>query len=190
MSGGLTVVLDACVLYPAPLRDLLMQLSAEDLFSAKWTNTIHDEWIESVLKSRPDLKRAQLERTRKLMNEAALDPLVTNYEHLIADLKLPDLNDRHVLAAALQSKASVIITFNLKDFPENILNEYGIEAQHPDDFIMALAETKLGPLLNSVKLVRSRLKNPPTHVSEYLETLAKHRLPQTVFLLREYSELL
>ena len=92
---------DACVLYPAPLRDLLMHLAMTDLYHAKWTNDIHDEWIRNVLANRPDLKRSQLERTRELMNKYVRDCLVEKYEHLILSLRLPDLNDRHVLAAAI-----------------------------------------------------------------------------------------
>jgi hypothetical protein len=59
---------DACVLYPAPLRDLLMHMALTDLYRAKWTNAIHEEWIRNVLANRPDLTRQQLERTCELMN--------------------------------------------------------------------------------------------------------------------------
>lgn len=64
------VVLDACVLYPAPLRDFLMHLTLLDSFRARWTEKIHSEWIRNVLKSRPDLNLEQLERTKNLMNFA------------------------------------------------------------------------------------------------------------------------
>jgi len=131
---------DACVLYPAPLRDLLMHLAMTDLYRAKWTNEIHDEWMRNVLANRPDLIRTQLERTRELMNSNVRECLVDGYEKLIPALTLPDPNDRHVLAAAIRSSSSVIVTFNLKDFPAKILKEFGIEAQHPDDFLMHLLD--------------------------------------------------
>jgi predicted nucleic acid-binding protein len=190
MYGSFIAVYDACVLYPAPLRDLLMQLAATDLFRAKWTNEIHDEWIRNVLKDRPDLRREQLERTRGFMDESALDCLIEDYEKIIPSLNLPDPNDRHVLAAAIHSEASIIVTFNLKDFPENVLSEYAIEAQHPDDFIMFLAEIDLSKVLISVKLTRARLTRPSINVDGYLDTLAKQGLPQTVTLLKEYDEFL
>ena len=98
-----TALYDACVLYPAPLRDLLMHLAMTDLFRARWTDQIHDEWISNLSINRPDLKRRQLERTRRLMNAHVLDCLVTGYEGLIDKLKLPDPNDRHVLAAAIRT---------------------------------------------------------------------------------------
>ena len=63
-----TVVYDACVLYPAPLRDFLLQLALADLFRACWTNQIHDEWMRNVLANRPDLSENQLRRTRQLMD--------------------------------------------------------------------------------------------------------------------------
>ena len=121
-------VYDACVLYPAPLRDFLMWIALSDIFSAKWTNKIHDEWIENLLKKRPDLKRKNLERTRLLMNESIPDALVDGYEEIIPKLSLPDENDCHVLAAALKAKKDhsynkgYVVTFNIKDFPFNSYN--------------------------------------------------------------------
>ena len=94
------VVYDACVLYPAPLRDLLMHLAWARLVHARWTDAIHDEWIRNLLANRPDLSRAQLERTRALMERAVPEASVTGYEHRISALTLPDPDDRHVLAAA------------------------------------------------------------------------------------------
>lgn len=116
-SSHFTVVYDACVLYPAPLRDLLMRLALTDLYRARWTDRIHDEWMHSVLKQRPDLKREDLERTRELMNAHVRDCLVTGFEYLIPVVELPDPDDRHVVAAAIHAGADLIVTFNLQDFP-------------------------------------------------------------------------
>ena len=99
---AITALCDACVLYPAPLRDLLMYLAQAGLFRARWTEAIHREWIENLLENEPKRDRARLERTRDLMNEAIPDCLVTDYEELIAALTLPDPDDRHVLAAAIR----------------------------------------------------------------------------------------
>ncbi len=116
----MTAILDACVLYPAPLRDFFMHLALLDTFRARWTQTIHDEWMRNVLQNRPDLRREQLGRTRELMNAHVRDCLVEDYEGLIDTLELPDANDRHVLAAAIRAKADAVVTFNLKDFPKNL----------------------------------------------------------------------
>jgi len=111
-----------------------MHLAVSGLFRAKWTDAIHEEWIRNLLNNRPDLNRAQLERTRELMNRAVPDCLIEGYESLVPALVLPDPHDRHVLAAAISVGARVIVTFNEKDFPSKTLAQFGIEAQHPDEF--------------------------------------------------------
>lgn len=189
MTEGLIAVYDACVLYPMILRDLLLRLATSELFSAKWSNQIHEEWIRNVLKNRPDLSREKLDRVRGLMDQSTLDCIVNDYEHLISKLNLPDPDDRHVLAVALQSKASIIVTFNLKDFPSNILNEYQIEALHPDDFIQTLAEIDRDKVLYSVCTAISSLKKPPINLDEYTWILEKHGMIKTSLLLRAHREL-
>lgn len=185
-----TALYDACVLYPAPLRDLLMRLALTDLFRARWTDQIHDEWIRNVLQNRPDLKPEQLERTRMLMNAHVRDCLVTGYEPLIEGLTLPDPDDRHVLAAAIRTRASVIVTFNLDDFPRDAIEPFGIEAQHPDEFVTHLIDLNPGMVCAAVKRQRASLRNPPRTVEEFLETLAQQHLPETVAHLREFAELI
>jgi len=178
------------VLYPAPLRDLLMHLALTDLFRAKWTDAIHDEWMRSVLKDRPDLKREQLERTRDLMNTHVRDCLVAGYEDLIPALKLPDPDDRHVLAAAIRAGADVIVTFNLADFPADALAEYGIEALHPDDFVTYQLDLAPHVVCAAAKRQRESLKNPPKTVAEYLEALERQGMAQTASALRQCAELI
>ena len=112
--AGFTAFYDANVLYPAELRNLLMHLALIGLFRAKWSADVHEEWISSLLKKRPDLTRDKLERTRILMDQHAVDALVTDYEDLIPGLQLPDPDDRHVLAAAIRGHADVIVTINLR----------------------------------------------------------------------------
>mgnify|MGYP001792849065 CR=1 FL=1 len=127
-----TAFFDANVLYPAELRNFIMRLTMRDLFRARWSYLVHEEWITAIFSRRPDLTRAQLERTRDLMNEHAEDCLVTGFERLIDGLDLPDKDDRHVLAAAIRAGAGVIVTRNIKDFPYDKLDPYGMEAHLPD----------------------------------------------------------
>lgn len=82
MSSQFTAIYDACVLYPAPLRSLLMYLALTDIFRARWTNDIHEEWMRNVCKNYPDISRAQVENIRNLMNSHVRDCLVTGYEFL------------------------------------------------------------------------------------------------------------
>jgi len=170
--------------------DLLMRLALKDLFRARWTDEIHDEWIRSVLEKRPDLTSEQLERTRALMNAHVRDCLVTGYEDLVEGLSLPDPDDRHVLAAAIRTRASVIVTFNLEDFPADELQRYGLEAQHPDEFITHLLDLSTAAVCLAAKEQRGALRNPPKSPEEFLETLAKQHLPETVSRLRGFSDLI
>src|SRR5450432_400567 len=130
------VLYDACVLYPAPLRDLLIRLANTGVVRARWSATILDECFRNILENRPDLKPESLVRTRELMTQAVPDCMVTNFEGLIDALVLPDVDDRHVLAAAIRAGAQAIVTFNLADFPADRLAPYNIEAKHPDDFVI------------------------------------------------------
>jgi predicted nucleic acid-binding protein len=185
-----TALYDACVLYPAPLRDLLMNLAMTDLFRARWTERIHDEWIRNVLANRPDLKREQLDRTRRLMNVHVLDCLVTGYENLIDGLTLPDPDDRHVLAAAIHGGANVIVTYNLVDFPREVLNPLGIEAQHPDAFVSRLLNADAPTVCAAARRQRESLKNPPKTVDEFLEVLVQQQLVRSVDKLRQFAPIL
>lgn len=181
----LTVLYDSCVLYPAPLRDLLVRLARTDLFRARWTDAIHDEWLGNLLQARPDLSAAQLERTRQLMNAAVRDCLVTGYEARIANLTLPDPNDRHVLAAAIEAQAQIIVTFNLRDFPANQLEPFGIVAQHPDDFLLRVIALNPLTVRETVEVHQQALKNPPKPPADYLETLLKQGLPKATAVLEK-----
>lgn len=185
-----TVLLDANVLYPAPIRDVLLQLAVEDLFRARWTADIHREWIEALLRNEPHRERAALERTRTLMDTAVRDALITDYEALIETLDLPDVDDRHVLAAAIVGHCAVIVTQNLADFPADKLKAYGIEAHHPDDFLVSHLKRVPEQFCIAIRKVRARLKNPPYSVEDYLGILTRQGLAMTASQLADFSELL
>ena len=120
------------------------------------------------------------------MDKHAVDALVTDYEDLIPDLHLPDPDDRHVLAAAIRGHADVIVTMNLRDFPSDTIGSFGIEAQHPDEFVLHLLDLAPGAVVAAAQDHRQSLKNPTKTVAEYLETLERHGLIQTVSILREH----
>ena len=187
---GFTALFDACVLYPAPLRDLLLQLTLTGLFRARWSADIHDEWTRNVLLNRPDLTSTQLKRTRLLMDAAVPDALVLGYAKLIPSLTLPDPDDRHVLAAAIRGRCDVIVTFNLKDFPPETLTEHDIQAQSPDEFISHMINLRAEAVCRAAKSCRSRLKNPPVSVDDYILTLAAQKLPETAHFLHAHQELI
>lgn len=185
-----TVVYDACVLYPAPLRDFLMWLALSGRFRARWSAQIHDEWKRNLLINRTDLSKEQIDRTSSLMDRAVPDALVTGYEPLVVGLELPDPDDRHVLAAAIKCGASVIVTFNQKDFPAEILAVFGIEAQHPDEFIEYLFDLDPAAVVSAAQNQRRQLKNPPIDADGFLEILLKQGLVQTTKNLNDYRAVL
>lgn len=119
-----------------------------------------------------------------------MDWLVENYQYLIPTLELPDSNDRHILAAAIHSSSSVIVTYNLKDFPKRIINQHDIEAPHPDEFLMNLIDLSAEIICGAVNRHRARLKSPPKTKEEYLSTLKKQSLGNTVETLKKFIDLL
>lgn len=185
-----TAVYDACVLYPAALRDLLMWLGLSGLYRARWTSQIHEEWKRNVLKNHPDLTPEQVDNTSALMDKAIPDGLVTGYEGLCSSLDLPDPDDRHVLAAAIRSKAEVIVTFNLKDFPAHVLAAYDIEPMHPDDFISDLWDLDQAAVLAAAQKQRRAMMRPSVDAGGYLEMLMRQGLVQTSKVLGPYEVML
>ena len=185
-----TALLDANILYPAPMRDIFVQLAKDDLFRAKWTADIHREWINAVLKREPHRDSRKLKRTRERMDSETRDALITDYEDLINGLKLPDPNDRHVLAAAIVGRCDVIVTQNLKHFPAGALAPYGIEVQHPDDFLVNHLNLFPARFCKAVRKVRVRLKNPPYTVENYLAVLTRQGLTRTVSGLKQFPQFL
>lgn len=178
MSEPTIAVLDAGVLYSATLRDLFMWLTIRLAFQPKWTDRIHDEWIENLLENRPDLTRAKLERTRDLMNRWGRDWRVDEHEALIDTLTLPDADDRHVLAAAIASNASAIVTFNLSDFPKRTLKPLGIRAVHPDQFLCELFDKDRPLFLETIHEQLNALRNPPHTLDDLLRKLRIEHIPK------------
>lgn len=122
------------------------------------------------------------------------DCLVVNYEHRIKNLSLPDENDRHILAAAIEARAEAIVTGNLKDFPPALLAEFSIYATTCDDFLMDLLSTheEAGEMaLQALVLaIHKRLRNPPITLQEYfkvLENLEGNALTKTVAHLKQIT---
>ena len=95
--------LDASVIYPAGIRNLLMYMQLAGTFRATWSDMVHEEWITALLRKRPHLRRAQLERTRDLMNQHAVGATITGYEGLIDGLWLPVVTARDRGAGSLKS---------------------------------------------------------------------------------------
>lgn len=189
-AGRPSVFLDASALYPSLLRNILMRLALRNLFRAFWSERVQDEWTRAVLRDRPHLRPERLERTRRLMDENINDASVGGYEHLIETLTLPDADDRHVLAAAIHCGASVIVTANLRDFPNDVLALHGIEAHHPDAFLFALFKTAPNDVLAALRELRCDFEKPAMTPAALLAAMSRQGLPASADVLAAFSSVL
>ena len=128
--------LDACVLVPIALADTLLRLAEAGLYRPRWSNQVLDEMVDAIGTIHPDLASGPARRRADAMQAAFEDACVTGWEGLVAGLSLPDLDDRHIVAAALQGRADMIVTANVRDFPRDLLEPIGLEVQHPDEFLL------------------------------------------------------
>lgn len=184
-SGRFTALLDANVLYPAALRDHLMWLSIKGVYTAKWSATIWEEVQRNLLAKRQELKREDLARTFRLMNEALPDAMVDTPLFLSDKITLPDPGDHHVLASAIYGHASIIVTENIKDFPSDILKPFNVEAVTPDQFVKQLIDLDQNACRQALSDQVSMLRNPPQSMEAVLSTLEKQGLRAPVTMYRQ-----
>lgn len=170
-------VLDTNVIFPIVIRDLLFWFAHYELYTPKWSATIFDEWKEVM--TRKGLTNDQVIKRTQTANKAFPDALVNNYEQLIDSLELPDAKDRHVLAAAIKSNANVIVTNNLKDFPEDYLNSFGVKAKSADDFLTDIIDLNPEIAIKAFKEMVLNRKNPKMDEFEVLESFRKVGLQDT-----------
>lgn len=176
--------LDANVLYPARLRDLLIRLAIAGLYQARWSEQILDECFDNLAENRPDLTPQQLARTRQLMTTALPDASVADYEDRVEEFDLPDHDDRHVLAAAVTAGASLLVTANLDDFPADRIPE-GLRVVSTDEFVLGLARDDLDMVVDVVETQAAGLVNPSMTASELLDGLEAVGLVRSVAVLRQ-----
>jgi len=183
MISTFTAFFDANVFYGARLRSLVLFVAQSKIFRARWSEQIHDEWVRNLLLNRPDLKAEDLAKTRQLMNAAVPDCVVDGYQPLIAGLTLPDADDRHVLAAAIITRANVIVTFNEKDFPKELIEPFRLHTKHPDEFLTEAFSISPPDFADAVRSDFLHYGNPPLVYEDYLVSLAKAGVPRLAKML-------
>jgi predicted nucleic acid-binding protein len=189
VADRFAVVLDANVLFPFRVRDCLLRFAEAGLYRARWSPQILDEWARNLIEKRPHLEssiRSQLDAMARAFPEA----MIEGYEELIPALNLPDENDRHVLAAAIRSGAQHIITENLRDFPKEAIDVYGIEAMSADQFLSSTYELYPSEATIALRKMRHSYQNPPMTPSEFLLDLLRVGLPLTGALARRNIDVL
>lgn len=191
-----TALIDACVLAGALRRDLLLTLAEAEFFRVRWSRAIMDETqtaIEAILAGKKDVVDAaeRAVRARAHMERAFKEAMVDDFDHLLAVCDAaPDAKDRHVLAAAIKTRADVIVTDNLKHFPDRMLATFGIEARSADDFIADTAMLDIGRAMTAFRQMRSDYVNPAMSVEDLFIKMDDQGLTETVDVLRHYAELL
>lgn len=190
MISTFTAFFDANVFYGARLRSLVLYLAQSKLFRARWSDAVHDEWVANLVKNRPDLRPENLARTRQLMNAAVPDCLVEGYEPLMEGLRLPDPDDRHVLAAAISARADVIVTFNQRDFPVEAIAPLRLHTKHPDDFLLEAFSLSPSDFVDAVRHDFSHYVEPRLIYDDYLAALAKAGVPKIAQALEPFGILM
>jgi hypothetical protein len=182
---SIPVLYDACVLYGNEVRDLLIRIAISGLVRAHWTDEILDEAFCNLGANRPDLSPERLKVTRERMNQAIPGALVSGYEAIMDSLKLPDPDDRHVLAAAIAAGALVIVTSNLTDFPAEALAPFGVEAKTPDDFVLDQISLDEGRVRDCVHQIARGRTRPPKTYEAILDALERAGLVGSAAALRD-----
>jgi predicted nucleic acid-binding protein len=186
-----TALLDANVLYSVAISDALMEVAVTGVYAAKWSKQIDDEWVRNLAqnKLRP---QADFHTRRDLMHDACPDWEVPEdaWRLIEPSLKLPDANDRHVLAVAIAGHADSIVTINIKDFPISVLGPLGITVLHPDEFLLQQLELEPLVVLPAFKVMRARLKTPTYTPEKFVDALERNGLIQTAAFLWQALKLI
>lgn len=183
IANPFVVILDANVLYPFRTRDVLLTFAQLGLFRARFTDDIMDEWTRHLIANKPDLEtsvRKQVDAIKDAFEEC----FVVGYEPLIDGLALPDLDDRHVLAAAIKCSAQVIVTENHKDFPDDVLDDHDLITLSADDMLANTFDLFPIECARALRTVRKRYGNPPFTPSEFLLDLTKSGMPKLAAMAR------
>ncbi|MGZ4523824.1 MAG: PIN domain-containing protein [Mycobacteriaceae bacterium] len=131
-----TALLDANVLVPYTLTDILLRLSEAGFFRPLWTTEVLAETERTLAHLYPDVDSSRFHDRLAAMDLFFTDATVTGWESLLDSIELPDPDDRHVVAAAVVGGADAIITANLTDFTDDTLAAFDIVAVHPDTFLL------------------------------------------------------
>jgi len=176
-SVRFTVVLDTNVIYPVIIRDLLFWFAYYDLYTPKWSEHIFDEWKRVMIEK--GVSEDEANKRIEKANLAFPDALVKNYKGLINHLALPDEDDRHVLAAAIKTNANLIVTNNIKDFPEAYLQSFSLSVKTADDFLTDIIDLNDEQALTAFKEMVLNKKNPRMDEFEVLNQLRRAGLKDT-----------
>lgn len=175
-------VLDACVIYPTVLREILLGVAEAGLYTPLWSDRILEEWRRASVKLGPDAV-LEAEAAATMMRLRFPQAMVRARPDIEARLVLPDDNDRHVLAVAVAAGADAIVTFNAQDFPRHVLAEEGIDRRDPDGFLWELwsgdTET-VGAVVARVHATAERMAGQPLSLRALMKRARLGRLARAM----------
>lgn len=191
-ANRFTVLIDACALVSPLKRNLLLSLAEAEFFRVRWSIRILAEAELAIAKliARQGIAHAadRAVRAREAIERAFEDAAVTGYESLASGLKgLPDPDDAHVIAAAVKTRASVIVTDNIKHSPKNVLAPLDLEAKTTDAFVADAVDLDTGRAIVAIRRMRTRLRRPEKTPEMLLLDLEAAGLTETADVLREHA---
>ena len=175
-------VLDACVLYPTVLREILQGAATVGLYEPVFSDRILREWVLATAKLGPAAP-AIAEGEAALLRAAFPKALTRDRPEIEARLVLPDANDVHVLATAIASGADAIVTFNAQDFPGHVLAAEGIARRDPDGFLWELQSRHPDTMAKVVEAVRAKaeaISGQPVPLKPLLKRARLYRLAKAL----------
>lgn len=169
----LSVVLDACVLYPVGLRDTLLNIAEAGCLRVLWTEQILTETSRNIVADIPGLTAEHLDKTFAAMRRAFPEAMVEGYEHLV-DSMTNHPGDRHVLAAAVAAEADVVVTINTRHFPAEACEPHGVSVQTPDSLLCDVADVWPELVVAVLSAQAGRKTQPPMSLADMLDRLEAH----------------
>lgn len=167
------MVLDACTLVPVTLADTMLRLAEVGLYRPLWNARILAETVFALERIHPDMKTTGAAQRRiEVMRRAFHDACVSGWEGLVGTFELPDENDQHVVATAVRGRADLIVTANVKDFPDDILGYLELAAQRPDDFLLNQLDLDPQGVMQALHLQAAATRHPRLRVPDILDRLA------------------
>ncbi len=180
-----TALLDANVLVPVSLADTVLRAAERDLYRPLWSVRILDEVRRALHKIHPTAPPSRFETRIAAMNMTFPDSTLTDFDGILPSIELPDPDDRHVVAAAYTGGADLIVTNNLKDFPQDELKRWRLEAVNPDCFLCDMFDLFPQAMLIIIQEQTADMQHPPTDVDELLASLERAGVPEFVHAVRQ-----
>lgn len=192
-ANRFTAFIDACTLVGALKRNILLTLAEAEFFRVRWSAPVLDETqkaIEKIFISKGEPDAAErAARARARMEDAFEEAMVSEFDAFLCICEgLPDPDDAHVIAAAMKTQAAVIVTDNLKHFPEGFLSSLNIEVRSADAFIADTIALDTGRAVAGIRSMRERFKKPDKTAEMLLLDMEAAGLTETVDILTPHIQ--